>query len=292
MRVDSQYVSNLTAALDAATANQAQISQEISDGRRINALSDDPVAVGSNVLLNAELGVEDTFSQTSDAVDSMLQVSDSALGGVVSQLTQALSLATQANNGTLNASDIQSISSQLGSILNEVVALANTTYLGQYVFSGSQGNTPAYSSTGTYQGDTVVSYLETPSGQKIQLNLPGSQIFSGSGGNVMAALNNLIADYSSGTPSATAAADTTALNTAMTWLSAQRVTLDNSMTRLEAAQTYNGTQSADAEAAQTNLLQTDTAQAATQLSLDESQQSAISQTISIIEKEGTLFNYL
>ena len=39
-----------------------------------------------------------------------------------------------------------------------------------------------------------------PNGEKIQLNVPGDQIFAGSGSNsVFAALNNLVADYSSGT---------------------------------------------------------------------------------------------
>lgn len=292
MRVDSQYVSNLTASLDTATANQALISEEISGGKQINSLSDDPVAVGSNVLLSSELNLDDTFSQTSSAAESMLQVSDSALGSVVTQLTTALSLAGGANNGTMNASDVQSVASQLTSIRDEVVALANTTYLGQYVFSGSQGNTAAYSAAGAYQGDTVVSYLETPNGQKIQLNVPGSQIFSGSGGDVMGALNALIADYGSGTVSSTASADTTALNTALTYLSGQRVTIDNSIDRLQTAATDNEAQSTNMQATQGDLLQTDMAQAATQLSLAESQESAISQTIATIEKEGTLFDYL
>lgn len=292
MRVDPQYVSNLTGALDNATANQALLSEEISSGERLNSLSDDPVAVGENVLLSSDLSLEDTFAQTSDAAENMLQVGDSALGGVVTQLTTALSLATEANNGTLNTSDIQSISTQLSSIRDEVISLANTTYLGQYIFSGSQGSTPAYSSAGVYQGDTVVSYLETPNGQKIQMNLPGSQIFSGSGGDVMTALNNLIADYSSGTASSTAGADTVALNTAMSYLSNQRVALDGSITRLQDTASYNQSQSTDLQATQTDLLQTDIGAASTQLSLAETQESAISQTIALIEKEGTLFNYI
>jgi flagellar hook-associated protein 3 FlgL len=130
MRVDPQYVSNLTGALDNATANQALLSEEISSGERLNSLSDDPVAVGENVLLSSDLSLEDTFAQTSDAAENMLQVGDSALGGVVTQLTTALSLATEANNGTLNTSDIQSISTQLSSIRDEVVSRANTTYRG------------------------------------------------------------------------------------------------------------------------------------------------------------------
>jgi len=60
------------------------------------------------------------------------------VGSVVAQLTQAISLATQANNGTENASDVKSVSNQISGILDEVQSLANTSYQGQYIFSGGQ----------------------------------------------------------------------------------------------------------------------------------------------------------
>ena len=63
------------------------------------------------------------------------------LGSVVSQLTQAISLATSANNGTMNASDVKSIGNQISGILNEVQSLANTSYQGQYIFAGGQTST-------------------------------------------------------------------------------------------------------------------------------------------------------
>ena len=83
----------------------------------------------------------------------------------------------------------------------------------------------------TYNGDQDVNYLQTPNGQKIQLNVPGSQIFLGSGANsVFGALNTLVADYSSGTVNtAQAVSDTEALGTALNYVSQQRVAIDNSI---------------------------------------------------------------
>ena len=46
--------------------------------------------------------------QSSSLVTGRLQVADSALGSVVSQVTQAISLATSANNGTNNPGDVKS----------------------------------------------------------------------------------------------------------------------------------------------------------------------------------------
>ncbi len=81
-----------------------------------------------------------------------------------------------------------------------------------------------------------MNYLTTPSGQQIQLNVPGSQIFNGGGDStvsVFGALNALIADYSGTTVDETQAVTDTrpTLNSALNWVSRQRVTIDNSITQ-------------------------------------------------------------
>ena len=210
MRVNPDYLTNLVSSLDSISLNEQTLTQELSSGVKVNSLSDDPAAAGENVLLTSQLSADDTFSTTASSTENLLQVSDSALGNVVTQLTSAISLATQANNGVLNSSNLQVISTQLAGIRDEVLSLANSSYLGRYIFSGSQGGTQPFTldsttspNTVTYQGDSNVSYVETPAGQKIQTNVPGDQIFTAAGGNVLGALNALIADFSSGTPSAT-----------------------------------------------------------------------------------------
>jgi flagellar hook-associated protein 3 FlgL len=136
-----------------------------------------------------------------------------------------------------------------------------------------------------------VQYLETPNGQKVQLNVPGSQIFSAAGSNVLGTLNALVADYATGTPSSTATADTAALSTALGYVSQQRVLIDNSITRLTAAQNYTQSEQTQLTSVQTNLLQADVGQIATQLSTAETQQTALSQVIATMGKQS-LFNDL
>jgi flagellar hook-associated protein 3 FlgL len=293
VRVNPLYMNGLVSSLDATTQTEQTLTQQLASGSRVNQLSDDPVAVGQNVLLSAQIANDDTFSQTASTTQSMLQVSDSVLSSVVGQLTTAVSLATEGNNGTLNASDVQSIGNQLTGIRNEVLSLANTTYLGQYIFSGSLGGTAPYTldtttipATATYQGDGDVTYLEPPSGQKIQLNLPGNQIFSAAGADVLGTLNALVADFSSGAPAATAQADAAALNTALGHVTQQRVTIDNSLSRLTAAETYTQSEKAQLTAAQTSLMQADVAQIATQLSTAETQQAALSQVIAKLGQQS------
>jgi flagellar hook-associated protein 3 FlgL len=302
MRVDPNFITNLTTSLDQAQASQQQLSAELSNGTRISSLSQDPVTAGENVLLLNQIQQDDSFTQSASQVTGQLQVADSALGSVVAQLTQAVSLATSANNGTMNSSNVKSIASQISGILGEVTTLANTSYQGQYIFAGGQTSSAPFSTSAstspavtTYRGDENINYLEMPNGEKIQLNIPGDQIFSGSGSNgVFSALNALIADYSSGTVNtAKAVSDTQALGTALNYVSQQRVSIDNSITQITSASEAVSSEQTQLTSAQTNLMQADVAQVATQLSLTESQQTALEDVIAQLgSASNSLFSKL
>lgn len=281
-------------------AENNKLSSELSSGIRFTSLSDDPIAAGRNVLLLNQIQRDDSFTQNSDLVTGQLQVADSALGSVVSQLNQAITLATSADNGTMNASDLQSIGAQIAGILNEVESLANTSYQGQYIFAGGKSSTiPFSTSTPTatspgvtsYVGDSGINYLETPNGQKIQLNVPGDKIFLGTN-SVFGALNSLVSDFSRGTVnSAQAQQDTLSLTAALNYVSQQRVTIDNSMTQLTAASGAINTEKTQLTAAQTDLMQADLATVATQLSLSKTQETALESVISQLGP-GSLFDKL
>ena len=302
MRVDPTYITNLVGSLDQTQSNEQQLSAELSSGVSITSLGQNPVGAGENVLLLNQIQQDDSFTQSTNLVTGQLQVADSALGSVVSELTQAVSLATRANNGTMNASDVKSIANQIAGIRDEVQSLANTSYEGQYIFAGGQtGTAPFSTSTSvspavtTYNGDTNVNYLELPNGQKIQLNVPGSQIFQGSGTNsVFGALSALVADYSSGTVNtAQAVSDTEAMGTALNYVSQQRVTIDNSITQLTAASDAVTNEKTQLTAAQTDLMQADIPTVSTQLSLAETQQTALEDVIAQLESaSNSLFSKL
>jgi flagellar hook-associated protein 3 FlgL len=302
MRVDPNYSTNLVSSLDQVQSNVQKLTSELSSGVSFTSLSQNPVASGEDVLLISQIQQDDSFTSNATGASGQLQVADSTLGSVVSQLTQAISLATSANNGTMNASDIKSIATQISGILGEVQSLANTSYQGQYIFAGGQTSTaPFTTSTGTspavttYHGDEDINYLQSPNGQEIQLNVPGDQIFSGSGSNsVFAALNNLVADYASGTVNTTqAVSDTEALNTALNYVSQQRVTIDNSISQVSAATEAVSNDELQLTTAQTNLMQADVATVSTQLSLSETQQTALEDVIAQLNSSSnSLFSKL
>jgi flagellar hook-associated protein 3 FlgL len=274
------------------------LTKEVSSGLRVSSLQDDPVAAAQSSLIGSAIAKDDTYVKSASSDAAMLQVSDSTLGEVVTQLTSALSLAVQGNNGTQNSDNNATIVQQLTGIRDQILSLANTSYLGSSLFGGSQGSvkpfvldTSTTPATVNYVGDTNVQYLETPTGQKIQVNLPGSSIFGTSSSGVFGALNQLINDFSSGASTGTITADTSSLTSSMGQLSQQRSILDSSLSRVQSTSTYAQTDSSELTVQQSALVSADTANVATQLSSQETQYQALLNVMSALQKTD-LFDYL
>ena len=297
MQVDPHYVTGLVASLNSSTLSEQKLTSELSSGLRVASLSDDPVAAGQASLLASSISQDDSFVQNASTTQSLMQVADSALGSVVTQLTSALSLAVAGNNGTESAADLTSLSQQLASVRDQVVSLANTSYQGTYIFAGSQGNVQPYTvdtstspATTTYNGDAQVGSITTENGQQLQNGLAGSAVFSAPGADVMSALNNLVADFASGTPSSTASTDVGLLTAALNNIAQQQSVLGSSLSRLESASTYAQTDAVNRTAAASALVAADPATVATQLSAAETQNQALMSVISTVEKQS-LFDF-
>jgi flagellar hook-associated protein 3 FlgL len=263
----------------------------------VSSLSANPVAASANVGLASQLAGLDSFVQSSSSEQGVLQVTDSTLGEVVTQVTSAISLATQGANGTLNTADLASIAQEAAGIRDNVLSLANTSYQGSYLFSGSQGTTKPFTldsttspATATYNGDQVTSSLTTPSGQSVTLNVPGSSVFTAAGTSLLGTLNQLVSDLQSGNSSG-AAADSSALTAALGTVNQQRSTIDTSLTQLTNTTSYAQTQAALVETQQSGLLSADTATVATSLQMAEVQHQALISVASSLG-QNDLFSYL
>jgi flagellar hook-associated protein 3 FlgL len=298
MRVDPHYVSGLVESLNASSLQEQRLTTELSSGLRVSSLSDDPVAAVQALLLGSAISQDDSFVQTAASTQSLMQVTDSALSGVVTQLTSALSLAVAGNSGTESAADLTSLSQQLSGIRDQVVSLANTSYQGTYIFAGSRGNMQPFTvdassspATTTYNGDAQVSTITTTNGQQIQTGVAGSTVFMASGADVMTALNNLVADFAGGAASGTASTDVGVLSAALGNVSQQQEILGGALNRLQSASTYAQTDATNRAAGANTLVSADPATVATQLSSAETQNQALMNVIATVEKQS-LFTYM
>jgi len=109
---------------------------QLSTGSRINSGADDAAGLaianglGANVTALTQSGLNAT-----EGADK-LQVADGALSQVTTLLNRAVTLATEASNGTMNTSQIAAANAEYTNILGEIDNInTNTEYNGINVFS-------------------------------------------------------------------------------------------------------------------------------------------------------------
>jgi flagellar hook-associated protein 3 FlgL len=242
MRINPNVVPDMLAAIQQSESSLQTALQEVSTGRSVNLPSDNPSASADMVQNTLETAAVDQYTQNVSSVLSTVQTADSALSSVVSSLTQAISLGTEGANGTSSAANRQAIAVQVQGILSNVASEANQSYRGAYLFGGTANTTLPYtvdstSATGyTYNGNNNANSVRVGDNLSVQVSLPGSQIFSDSGISVFGSLNSLVAALQSGNTSDIATA-TTAVSSALSYVSQQRVVFGNSESQLNAQET-------------------------------------------------------
>jgi len=112
--------------------------QQLSSGSRINSGADD--AAGLSLVDGLQANQQALTQSQTNAQEGvgLLQVADGALSQVTSLLNRAVTLATEAANGTLNASQDTAANQEYQSILSEINNIGSTTtYNQQKVFGGA-----------------------------------------------------------------------------------------------------------------------------------------------------------
>lgn len=121
------------------TSNSLQnVLRQLSSGSRINSGADDSAGLSLiNGLAANSAALTQSKTNATEGV-GLLQVADGALSQVTSLLNRAITLATEASNGTLNSSQGSAANQEYQSILAEINNIGSTTtYNQQTVFSGN-----------------------------------------------------------------------------------------------------------------------------------------------------------
>jgi flagellin len=120
------------------TNNSLQtVLQQLSSGSRINSGADD--AAGLSLVNGLEANSMALTQSETNATEGvgLLDVADGALSQVTSLLDRAITLATEASNGTLNSTQESAANQEYQSILAEVNNIGSTTtYNQEQVFTG------------------------------------------------------------------------------------------------------------------------------------------------------------
>jgi flagellin len=204
-------------AENSLTNTQASLQttlQQLSSGSRINSGADDAAGLSiANGLQANEAALTQSSENATDGV-GLLQVADGALSQVTSLLNRAVTLATEAGNGTLDTSQLEAAQQEYGDILSEINTIGSSTvFNGNAVFSNTTTN--IFTSDGTKTGTTLYNVgagtLSTVSG--VGVTAPGS---TSTGSSTVVAPLQTVNPGGTGTAYTAAAAGTDVLKDAAT----------------------------------------------------------------------------
>jgi flagellin len=124
--------------LNNTNASLQTVLQQLSSGSRINSGADDAAGLSLvNGLAANSAALTQSGTNATEGV-GLLQVADGALSQVTSLLDRAISLATEASNGTLNSTQEGAANQEYQSILAEITNIGSTTtYNQEQVFDGT-----------------------------------------------------------------------------------------------------------------------------------------------------------
>jgi flagellin len=127
-------------ALNNTSNSLNTVLQQLSTGSRINSGADD--AAGLSLVNGLEANQTALTQSSTNATEGvgLLQVADGALSQVTSLLNRAVTLATEASNGTLNSTQDAAANQEYQSILSEISNIGSTTTYNQEQVFGKSFN--------------------------------------------------------------------------------------------------------------------------------------------------------
>jgi flagellar hook-associated protein 3 FlgL len=230
----------------------AKLQQQLTSGRLLNAPSDSPTGTNKAMQVRQTSASIDQQARNISDGQGWLESADTALNTILTQVRKVRDLTVQGlNTGSVQGNSASAIATEVKSLRESLIGLANTTINGQPVFGGATSGTRAYDPvTGAFVGvggtgvvggvstDLTVPLLRRVSDSEvIRVEVTGPEAFGDPAGRDLFALVGAIAD-----DVLTAAADPAALQTDL-------ADLDKAVSRLLTAAADIGARTARMESA-------------------------------------------
>ncbi|MHA6196519.1 flagellar hook-associated protein 3 [Pseudomonas wadenswilerensis] len=159
MRIStSQYFESSAANYQRNYSNVVKSGEEASDLIRVRTAADDPVGAARLLQLDHQSSLLEQYATNTTSVRNSLTQAETALNSINTLLQRVNELALGAGNATFTDTERKATATELGKLEEQLLSLMNTRdENGQYLFSGSKGETEPFSrnadGTYSYNGD-------------------------------------------------------------------------------------------------------------------------------------------
>ena len=184
MKISSSYLfDSALRNLQSSQTDVARSREQLASGKNLVRASDDTSKLRSIETLESYLKKLDSFDSNLSYLKDRLNLEEGVLGSASDILMRIKELSIQAANDTMSSTDLDIIATEARNLREELFSIANTRDVeGNYVFSGSRTENPAYSRdqlTGqvSYEGDNRQSKISINETRDLEKNRDGQSIF-------------------------------------------------------------------------------------------------------------------
>lgn len=180
MRISSSLIFQTgLKTINTQQADLLHLYEQIGRGQKMVTPADDPLAASQAINISQSQAQNARYADNRSVANRNLATEEDALNNLTLLLQDVRTRLVQAGNGTLSDADRGTLAGVLEKARETAMGIANTTDgNGQYVFSGSRGDVPAYNTdTGAYQGDTLQRLIQADATRQIAGSDAGSDIF-------------------------------------------------------------------------------------------------------------------
>ena len=132
--------------------NMSKINQQISTGKVINTVSDDPHKAIRIMNMNNEIKYTEKYNSNIDETVGWMNTTDGALESTGNLLNEIKETILKVGNGTYSQNEMKSLNADINEKIKQLADTLNSTYGGKYLFAG------------TNVDDAPITVIENPDG--------------------------------------------------------------------------------------------------------------------------------
>jgi flagellar hook-associated protein 3 FlgL len=192
MRVtQSETYRNFLLNLDTLNERLDKINSQIASGKKLKDLKDSPASSAQLIGMTDQAAEIDQYQSNISSGSYFLGTADSVLNEVNNLVASIYAKGSQAATESVTADDRATIGTEIRSMRDQIIALANSQALGRYIFAGSKTDSAPFTLSGDvvlYQGDESANIISVDRGLEVQEGVPGSAAFN----SIFSAVDSLL----------------------------------------------------------------------------------------------------
>ena len=147
--------------------NMSKINQQISTGKVINTVSDDPHKAIKIMNINNEIKYTEKYNYNIDETVFWMNTTDGALDNVGNLLGEIKETILKVGNGTYSQNEMKSLNEDMNEKIKQLADTLNSTHGGKYLFGGSSVDDEPITVIENPDGTVKLEFSKDKNGQTI-----------------------------------------------------------------------------------------------------------------------------